>query len=103
MAVELATDGAKGLILESTFTSTTDVGKSHLKWLPVSWMISEKFESVDKIADYQGTLLQVHGTEDAVVPFELGMALHRQANQPKRFLTMNGRHNAPTHPTMNRY
>lgn len=98
VAVELATDGAKGLILESTFTSTTDVGKSHVKWLPVSWLMSQKFESVDKIADYHGPLLQMHGTKDDVVPFELGMELHNKANHPKRFVTMNSGHNDATHP-----
>ena len=98
VAVELATDGAKGLILESTFTSTADVGQSHVKWLPVSWLMSQKFQSVDKIANYQGPLLQMHGTADEVVPFQLGMKLHKKANHPKRFVTMNGGHNDASHP-----
>ena len=98
VAVELATDGAKGLILESTFTSTTDVGKSHAKWLPVSVLMSQTFESVEKISQYHGPLLQMHGTEDTVVPYKLGINLHQQANQPKRFVTMNGGHNDASHP-----
>lgn len=98
VAVELATDGAKGLVLESTFTSTTDVGKSHAKWLPVSFLMSQKFESQKKISNYHGPLLQMHGSQDEVVPFDLGLKLHESANEPKRFVIMNGGHNNPTHP-----
>ena len=98
VAVELATDGARALILESTFTSTTDVGKSHAKWLPVSLLMSQKFESLKKIGSYDGPLLQMHGSEDEVVPFDLGLKLHEHANEPKRFVVMNGGHNNASHP-----
>lgn len=98
VAVELAVDGAKALILESTFTSTTDVGKAHAKWLPVSLLMSQKFESQKKISNYHGPLLQMHGSEDEVVPFDLGLKLHESANEPKRFVVMNGGHNNASHP-----
>lgn len=98
VAVELAVDGAKALILESTFTSTTDVGQSHVKWLPVSFLMSQKFESEKKISRYHGPLLQMHGSDDEVVPFELGLELHESANEPKRFVVMNGGHNNASHP-----
>lgn len=93
VAVELAArDGARGLILENTFTSIPDVGKSMMSWLPTS-VVSQRFDSVGKITDYRGPLLQTHGVRDQVVPYRLGHALHQQANQPKVFVQANGGHN----------
>lgn len=93
VAVELATNEARGLILESTFSSITDVGKTHARFLPVSFLMESRFSSIDKIARYHGPLLQVHGTADNVVPFSLGEELHAAANEPRRFLSYEGGHN----------
>ena len=97
VAVELAaSDGARGLILESTFTSIEEVGKSHVKWIPVSFLVSQRFDSVNKIGKYGGPLLQSHGTADEVIPFALGQRLHEAANTAsKRFVTLPGGHAGP--------
>ena len=95
VAVELATDGAKGLILESTFSSVADVGQSYLRFLPVGLMVSQRFDSLSKIEQYQGPLLQVHGRADRVVPFELGERLFNTSpSSPKSFVTHEGGHNS---------
>lgn len=95
IAVELASsDGARGLILESTFTSMTEVGKSHLKFVPVSMIVTQKFDSVGKIGKYDGPLLQTHGTRDEVVPFEQGQKLFHQAGSKRKlFHQTQGGHN----------
>lgn len=93
VAVELASsDGAKGLILENTFSSVVDVGKSKLSWLPAS-AVSQRFDSVSKIVNYHGPLLQTHGSRDRVIPFEFGNRLFKHANDPKAFVTASGGHN----------
>jgi len=93
VAVELASrDGANGLILENTFSSIVDVGKSKMSWLPAS-AVSQRFDSASKIADYHGPLIQTHGSRDEIIPFEFGNRLFDQANQPKSFVTANGGHN----------
>ena len=102
VAVELASrDGAKALILENTFTSVVDVGKSMMSWLPAS-AVSQRFDSVSKIADYDGPLIQNHGSCDQVIPFELGNRLHEQANEPKTFVTGNSGHNDAPGPEYER-
>ncbi|PHX45414.1 alpha/beta hydrolase, partial [Pseudomonas sp. NZIPFR-PS5] len=45
---------ARGLIIESTFTNLADVASSVASKrtsLPVRWLVSQKFDSIDKIAD----------------------------------------------------
>lgn len=92
VAVDLAAkDGARGLVLESTFTSLPDVGAVHYPWLPVRWAMRTRFDSLSKIQQYTGPVLQSHGTEDRTVPFELGERLFAAVPGPqKKFLKFPG-------------
>ena len=95
VAVDLAAqDGARALVLESTFTSLPDVGAYHYPWLPVRLLMHTRFDSRAKIGYYHGPLLQSHGTGDTIVPYEIGRRLFDAANEPKRFVTIpEGDHN----------
>lgn len=96
VAVDLAQDGARGLVLESTFTSIPEMAAVHYPWLPFRKLIRNRFDSLSKITAYQGPLLQSHGTSDRIVPFEIGQRLYEAANQPKQFLAIEGGdHNDP--------
>ncbi|MEC8554406.1 MAG: alpha/beta hydrolase [Planctomycetota bacterium] len=97
VAVDLAAkDGARGLVLASTFTSLPAAGKAQLPWVPTSLLMTQRLDSLSKIADYTGPLLQSHGDADAVIPYELGKRLFAAANVPKQFVTIKGGgHNAP--------
>ena len=97
VAVDLAAkDGARGLVLISTFTSLPDVAHHHLSLVPARWLMRNRFDSASKIGEYHGPLLVSHGTEDRVVPFEIGAVLFAAANRPKQFLTVTGGgHNSP--------
>lgn len=97
VAVELAaSEGARALILESTFTKLPDAAHSILPWLPVRSLIHSEFNSLAKIVSYHGPLLQSHGTADRVVPYELGRQLFAAANDPKEFFEISGTaHNDP--------
>ncbi len=91
-----AKDGARALILESTFTSMPDVAQHHYPWLPVRLLMRNRYDSAAKIADYHGPLLQSHGTSDGIVPYQLGRDLFDRANQPKQFFDIpDGGHNNP--------
>lgn len=85
-----ADDGARGLILESTFTSLPDVARSKPLLRPVSYVMQNRYASIDRIGDYRGPLFQAHGDTDRVVPLRLGERLHAAANQPKEFHTISG-------------
>ena len=89
VAVELAArDGARALVLESTFTSVPDMAAHHYPWLPVRSWIRTRLDALSKIGDYHGPLLQSHGDADTIVPYELAERLFKAANEPKQFITL---------------
>ncbi|MFO0954346.1 MAG: alpha/beta hydrolase [Isosphaeraceae bacterium] len=99
VAVDLASrDGARGVVLESTFSSLDDLAGHHFGRLG-RLVVPGDLDSASKIASYAGPLLQTHGDADRVVPYELGRRLHEAANEPKRFVRVEGGgHNDPPTP-----
>ena len=95
--VDLAVkDGARGLVLQSTFTSIPDVAARFYPWLPVRMLMSTRFDSLAKIGDYSGPLFQSHGDADEIISYELGRKLHDAAPGQKEFLSIpGGLHNDP--------
>ena len=58
--------------------------------------MTQRLDSLSKIADYKGPLLQSHGDADTVIPYKLGKELFAAANEPKQFVTIKGGgHNDP--------
>lgn len=91
VAVDLAArDGARGLILENTFTSIPDVARRRTPFLPVWRLLSSRLDSLAKIGSYRGPLLQMHGDADRAIPFDLGQRLFAAANEPKTFVRVPG-------------
>jgi hypothetical protein len=91
-----AEDGARGLVLASTFTSLPDVACHHVKWIPARALMKNRFDSLSKLSRYRGPLLQSHGDADEIIPYELGRTLFDSAVGRKRFLTIpGGTHNSP--------
>jgi len=80
----------RALILESPFTSAVEVGQRAFPWLPVRWIMRNRFASIEKIGHYHGPLLIIHGTQDTVIPFAMGQTLFDRANEPKRFYAVAG-------------
>jgi fermentation-respiration switch protein FrsA (DUF1100 family) len=99
VAVDLAADGARALILENTFSSMADVAAYHYPWLPVRLLMRTRFDSAAKIASCHGPLYQSHGDRDSIVPLKFARRLFEAANEPKQFLLLAGAdHNDPRPP-----
>lgn len=91
VAVDLATRHKPyGLILESPFTSLADMAKGAFPFLPVGFLVRDKYDSLSKIGHISAPLLILHGDQDDIVPLELGRRLFKAANQPKTFYTIAG-------------
>lgn len=81
----------RGLVIESTFTSLADAATAVANTsLPVRWLLSQKFDSIDKIADIHMPLLVVHGLDDRYVPPRFSEALFKAAQEPKHLLLVPG-------------
>ena len=88
-----ANTAAAGLILESTFTSISDVGRQHYPYLPVNYLARIHYPSIDRIDKINAPLLSIHSREDEIIPYRLGRALYDKAAEPKYFLEISGGHN----------
>ena len=101
IAVRLASEvpDAAGLMVEGSFPSIPEVVR-HFKWgwLPVSPLITQRFDAASRIGQVKAPVLVVHGTADSLIPPELGQALYARAPEPKRLVLVEGgsHHNTNT-------
>jgi fermentation-respiration switch protein FrsA (DUF1100 family) len=84
---------AAGLILDSAFTSTADMGRLLLPFLPIGPLIRNRYESLAKIPKVPCPVLVMHNPQDDIVHFEMGHRLYADAPEPKTFFEMKGGHN----------
>lgn len=97
VSIDLAAEeGARGLIVESTFTSLRDVAGGHYPPALVNLLVPDALNSASRIARHRGPLLLSHGTDDSIVPLVQGERLFAAANDPKQFVSIpGGDHNDP--------
>ena len=72
-----------GIILESPFTSMIDAAKDKYSYLPVRFLLKDKYESKKKIKNIKSPILIMHGKVDNIVPFHMGKKMYELANEPK--------------------
>ncbi len=93
MATHLALKemNANGVILEGAFTSIPDM-ISETKWgfLPVSFLVTQRFDTIGRIDGVKIPILFVHGSADNIVPFNMAEKLYAAAKAPKRLLRAEG-------------
>ncbi len=93
IAVRLAAEvpDAAGLIVEGSFPSIPEVvSRFRWGWLPVAPLITQRFDAASRIGQVRAPVLVVHGSEDRLIPPELGRALYERAPQPKRWVLVEG-------------
>ena len=84
IATELALkNNFGGIILESPFTSMAAVAKIYYPYLPVNFLLRDKYNSKSKIKDIKTPILIMHGKMDNIVPQKMGLELFEEANNPK--------------------
>lgn len=86
----------RALVLVKTFTSLPAAARRHYPWLPVHWLMSNRFDTLAKLPDLRCPIFVASATEDRVVPYAHGEVLYAAANEPKRFFRDAGSdHNDP--------
>ena len=80
-----------GTLVEGTFTSIPDVVSTFKwGWLPLSPLITQRFEAVRRVPHIGSPLLVVHGSDDALIKPELGRRLFDAATGRKAFVLVQG-------------
>lgn len=83
--------GCRMLVLDRTFDSIVNVAAKRFSIFPVRRLMRNRFDSVARLSDYHGHVIQIHGTTDGVVPPEHGKRLHQSIpSQKKVFLELEG-------------
>lgn len=100
VALQMASEQSPGaLILEAPFTSAVDVAASAYPFVPVRWLVKDRYESIAKIGRIRVPLLIVHGERDRIVPVRYARRLFEAAAQPKKavFLPRAGHNDLSEH------
>jgi alpha-beta hydrolase superfamily lysophospholipase len=90
-AVQLASEHpAAALVLFGAFTSIPDAAQDTYPYLPVKWITSIRFASIDLIAKVHMPVLIAHSAADTLIPLRHAQRLFAAANEPKSLLVLDG-------------
>lgn len=105
IATTLATEyDVKALVLVSAYSSLADVAAGHYPYFPVSLLMWDRFDSLEKIAGVTAPLLIFHGDRDRIIPLAHGLKLYQAAEGQKEFIRLPGQgHNDLDMDQVNRH
>ena len=81
-------------ILEAPYTSIADVAQHHYWYLPVKWLVLDRYDILGIINNIKSPLMVLHGEKDNVINIEFGKKVFDAAPEPKEALFVpNAGHN----------
>ena len=94
VAVDLAVKHpVGGVIIEEAFTSVGDVGQKMFPFLPVRWLVRNKYDTLSKIGRINAPLLIFHSRDDEFFDIRHAQRLLAAAKEPKQLVELHGGHN----------
>lgn len=79
-----------GAVLISPYDSLVEIGRRHYPYLPVSWLLNHRFDSLAAAREARVPLLTIAGAADGIIPLARSRALHEAWPGPKRWLAIDG-------------
>lgn len=84
VAIQMATEYDVGaLILQAPFTSLGEIGQFHYPFLPVKWLIWDKFDSLAKVSRISAPVMIILGRNDNIIPPSFSQRLFEAIESPK--------------------
>jgi uncharacterized protein len=91
VAARMAAEGrGSALILESPYTAVVDVAARRFPLFPVRLLMRDRFDTLALVGKIHVPVLILHGTDDAVVPFDMGETLARAFGRRATFVDFPG-------------
>lgn len=91
VAIQLALEHPPhALILRSPFTSMTDVARHHYWFLPVRWLLRDRYQSDHHIRHVTSPVLVAAGERDTIVPPHFSQRLFEAVVAPRRLVMIPG-------------
>ena len=81
-------DKTAALLLITPWDRLEHVAAEHYPWLPVRWLLRDRYDSAAHLASFQRPVLVVVAERDRVVPARFGKALYQALPGPKRLETI---------------
>lgn len=87
IAVQMATEGpSAAVVLDAPYTSLPDVGAYRYPFVPIFWIMEDKYLSINKIKNIKTSLLVLQAGKDFVIPPHFARKLYEAAEPPKKIL-----------------
>ena len=83
-------DKLAGLLLITPWDRLENVGTYHYPWLPVKWLLRDRYDSVTHLASFGRPILVAVAERDSIVPARFGTALYESLAEPKRLTVLKG-------------
>jgi pimeloyl-ACP methyl ester carboxylesterase len=77
-------DAVAAVLLITPWDSLTNVASHHYPWLPVRWMLRDRYDSIVHLASAQVPVAVLVAERDSVVPARYGENLYDSLRAPKR-------------------
>jgi fermentation-respiration switch protein FrsA (DUF1100 family) len=81
-----------GVVLEESFTSLAEVAQGMFPFLPVRWVIRNRYDTLDRIGRVRAPVLILHSRDDEYFPFRHAERLAGAAREPT-VVELRGGHN----------
>lgn len=96
----LGTNGVDKLVLITPWDSLTSLAQRRYRWLPVRWLLRDRFDNIAHANAYGGAVAVVVAQDDRIVPRRHADALYDALRTPKRrwILPDCGHNNWPSDP-----
>ncbi|RKP46075.1 alpha/beta hydrolase [Trinickia fusca] len=79
-------DKTAGLLLITPWDRLEHVAAYHYSWLPVTWLLRDRYDSVSHLASFERPVLVVVAEGDSIVPARFGEALYHALTGPKQLM-----------------
>lgn len=102
VAGAMGKNGVDGLVLITPWDSLTRLAQRHYGWLPVRWLLRDRFDNIAHANAYGGPVAVVVAQDDEIVPRRHAKALYEALRVPKRrwVLPHCGHNDWPSDPTL---
>ena len=80
-----ANGGAKLLMLDRTFDRMVDVAAAKYWFVPVKILMRNRYDSIARIKEFDGPVVQWHGTSDRLIPINHARRLHEAIPSQEKF------------------
>jgi fermentation-respiration switch protein FrsA (DUF1100 family) len=103
-AVQLAAENkVRALILISPFASLRATVSTAYPWVPVGWLLRDRYDNLAKLSRVEAPVLILHGDADRLIPLDHAEQL-AAANPAAEFVSVPGRgHNMAADPLVQRF